>query len=1159
MAKLKRKLIRTACAALGAVLMLSPCTGFTQAADEPVGNSLNGFVRNGGNWTQAAQGITGDGGGDCFYIAKETVEDFIFESKITINSGIAASLVFRSNANGSAAYVANIDTNSNNARIFRFNEGHGATTLGTYYLPDRTKREYIVRVEVVGNLLRYFLDGSLIIECEDDAYTSGQMGFLNYSANVLYSETKYFILDENTGGNGMTALDASGVAFSPDFSSECAKYSATLPYTTESFRLTATPRPRAQLSISVYDAQKQSVIAKTDFTRTMEIPLSEGQNYIIIEPIIRGTKGATTVINVKREQDPANYRNEKYRPQFHITPEVGWLNDPNGMVYFDGEYHAFYQLDASTKFPANDKWWGHAVSTDLVNWTDLPVALSPDKYGSIWSGSAVVDHNNDSGLFDDTESKSGLIAFYTSYVPGAQRQCIAYSKDKGRTWIKYLDGDYVIDQADDPLNDEAFRDPKVFWHEESGKWMMVVAGGPLRFYSSENLLDWKPEGMQNEIHTECPDFFKLSVDGGATEKWVLSGGGVWYMIGDFEYIGGVWKFVPDTGEHINFNHAPDVYAGQSFSDIEGRRIMVWWMVNIGYPFQTGEVTDPWNGALTLPYEFTLKTIDGKIRLIQNPVPEMDILRHIETNLDGTTISEGDINPLISVKSGLLEVDALIDIGSASEVGFRVRVGNNQHTTVKYNRATSMLTLDRSKSGATPTDNFLSAYMTRVPLQNGKLKLKFYVDESSLELFSQNGEQAFTALIFPDKDSVGMEFYAKGGTAMAEKLSVYTLKSMYREPVTQPKPPTDIKIISRTDTITEGETLDLWAISLPLESENIPVTWSVSDEKIIKIDKTLNGAAVIHALDDGMATITARTASGLTAKTNITVTRTDFRTNLYGFSAIGGSWEKTADGLRGIGMGNSPIVSQSKASDFTYEATIKYEGGYIGTALIFRASDNLSVYYSADINEAARSARILKFHRNPDTGGSSDMTLGTPFTFEQTANRTYKLKVVAKGNRLQFYVNDVLAVDTTDNESMSGLFGLNVCDATAVWQDVYYSVDDPQAQEVIDKIAALGDITSPSQADAVKEARGAYNALSESQKTLVDNLPVLIAAEESIEKLTVRGDLTGDGTVNLADIVMLRNWIMVGDPSAERMAKADLDNNGSINLADIVALRNIIMA
>ena len=1155
MSKIKKIVCVLLCTSLLMALAVPlSSTAFT----EPSGIKLTGFTKNGGTWREDASGITGEGGGDCFYIASETATDFIFESKIKIISGIAASLVFRSNANGTQSYVANIDTNSNNTRIFRFNAGGGATTLGTYYLPDHDKREYTIRVEAVGTLIRYFLDGALIIECEDDAYTSGKMGFLNYSSTVLYSDTKYFNLTDSTKGGGIATLDTSGVALTPEFSDTCIKYAASVPYTTEKIRLNPTEKSATNLVLSVFDAKKQTVIERTDFLGATDIPLSEGQNTIIIESITRGSKGATTVINVKREQDPANYRNEQYRPQYHITPEVGWLNDPNGMVYYEGEYHAFYQLDASTKFPANDKWWGHAVSTDLVNWTDLPVALAPDKYGSIWSGSAVVDHNNDSGLFDDTENKTGLVAFYTSFVPGAQRQCIAYSKDKGRTWIKYKGGDYVIDQADDPLQQEAFRDPKVFWHEESGKWMMIVAGGPVRFYSSENLLDWQPEGMQNEIHTECPDFFKLSVDGGSTEKWVLSGGGVWYMIGDFKNVGGVWKFVPDSDERINFNRAPDVYAGQSYSDTEGRRMMVWWMVNISYPFQTGEITDPWNGALTLPYEFALKTIGGKIRLTQNPVPEMDLLRNVETKLDGTTISEGDVNPLINVKSGLLEVDAIIDVGTANEVGFRVRVGNNQHTTVKYTKSSGLLTLDRSKSGASPVGGFLSAYTAKVPLKDGKLKLKFYVDESSLELFSQDGEQAFTALIFPDKDSVGMEFYALGGTATAEKLSVYTLKSMYREPVSDPKPPQSIKIISRTDSISTGDTLDLWAISLPLEAANVPVTWSISDSNVAKIEKTMSGAAVIRAIGEGSVTVTARTQDGMTATTDISVKKTNFRTNLYGFTPIGGSWDKAADGMLGAGMGNSPIISASRAGDFTYEATVKYESGNIGTALIFRSSDNLSVYYSADINESVRSARILKFHRNPETGGSSDVTLGSPFTFALSPDRTYKLKVVAKGNRLQFYVNDVLAVDTTDSESLSGLFGLNVCDASGLWQDVYYTVEDPQAQEVIDKIANLGEITSLSQEDAVKEARTAYDALDDTQKALVDNYPVLVAAEAKLATLTVTGDLDGDGAVDVSDVIMLRNWIMEGNPSAERIKKADLDGDGKIDVSDVVKLRNIIM-
>ncbi len=481
-------------------------------------------------------------------------------------------------------------------------------------------------------------------------------------------------------------------------------------------------------------------------------------------------------------QNPS--RTEPYRPQYHITSDVGWLNDPNGLVYYKGEYHLFYQSYRESKFPGDVKSWAHAVSTDLTHWEELPMALEPDEYGSIWSGSAVVDEHNTSGLFDDVPDKSGIVAFYTSTDLNnhlAQRQAMAYSKDNGRTWIKYNGGAPIIGREDDPLHDEAFRDPKVFWHEEGNQWLMIVAGGPVRFYSSQDLIHWKPEGMQPEITTECPDLYRLPADGDENKpKWVLSGGGVWYMTGDLKLADGVWKFFPDTGERLSYNRAPDVYAGVTFSGIPGgRRVMVHWMVNISYPFQTGEITDPWNGALSLPYELTLQTVEGKLQLMQNPVKELSSLRVKEHAFQKVTVSPDSENLLKDLALDKGEITAVIDPGSAEEFGFRLRVGKEQYTAVLYSTASNTLTLDRAKSGASPIDGFLDAYSYKIlPDGQGKVKLHMFLDWSSLELFAQDGREAFTALIYPDTTSTGLEFYAKGGEAVIDSLEIYELASLW---------------------------------------------------------------------------------------------------------------------------------------------------------------------------------------------------------------------------------------------------------------------------------------------------------------------------------------------------------------------------------------------
>ncbi|MEI7672514.1 MAG: glycoside hydrolase family 32 protein, partial [Deltaproteobacteria bacterium] len=251
---------------------------------------------------------------------------------------------------------------------------------------------------------------------------------------------------------------------------------------------------------------------------------------------------------------------EKFRPYLHFTPPHGWMNDPNGLVYFNGEWHLFYQYFEPTQ--VDGMQWGHAVSKNLLNWEHLPPAIQPDCLGQIWSGSAVVDHNNSSGLFD---GRPGIVCLFTYWNPadGWQSQGLAYSQD-GREFKKFP-GNPVIPQLRDipgQPDDKDFRDPKVFWHEASNRWIMVVAGGKVRIFSSADLIRWRIESISEDIQTECPDLFELPVDGNPDRaRWILSGGGKWYMIGDFDGR----KFIPGT-ERLPMTYGPDCYATQTWSD-----------------------------------------------------------------------------------------------------------------------------------------------------------------------------------------------------------------------------------------------------------------------------------------------------------------------------------------------------------------------------------------------------------------------------------------------------------------------------------------------------------------------------------------------------------------------------------------------------------------
>lgn len=487
-----------------------------------------------------------------------------------------------------------------------------------------------------------------------------------------------------------------------------------------------------------------------------------------------------------------NYYTEKYRPQFHFTPEKNWMNDPNGMVYYAGEYHLFYQFH-----PGGLKWgpmhWGHAVSEDMIHWEHLPIAFEPDELGMIFSGSAVVDWNDSSGLFN---GEVGLVAIFTHSNEGVQTQSIAYSKDKGRSWEKY-NGNPVIHNPG--LKD--FRDPKVFWHDETNKWIMVLAAGQkVVFYTSPNLINWKyvsDFGLNDGAHGgvwECPDLFKLPVDGDEDNmKWVLQvdigdgaiagGSGAQYFIGDFD--GENFKNDRAAEDTLWLDFGKDYYAAQSFSDIpkeDGRRIWLAWMSNWKYANEVP--TTPWRSAMSVPREVQLKTgKDDKIKLLQNPIDEIKSIRK------GKKMFENEIvlpqtNLLSDLKADVFEV--LVDFESinAAEVGFKFRKSNTpgmvEETIVGFDVEKKVLFINRDQSGEIDfSEHFKGKHFTPITDYDGKLKLRILVDVSSIEVFINDGENVITDLIFPNTDSKDLELYVREGEAKVASLEFYELNTTWR--------------------------------------------------------------------------------------------------------------------------------------------------------------------------------------------------------------------------------------------------------------------------------------------------------------------------------------------------------------------------------------------
>ncbi|MFD0670844.1 PfkB family carbohydrate kinase [Cohnella sp. GCM10027633] len=500
---------------------------------------------------------------------------------------------------------------------------------------------------------------------------------------------------------------------------------------------------------------------------------------------------------------------DKYRPQFHFSPSSGWLNDPNGLVYFEGEYHLFYQ-----HYPDKNVWgpmhWGHAVSKDLAHWEHLPIAMAPDRNGMIFSGSAVVDWNDTSGFFD---GGTGLVAVFThadtypqtvhtgdnGYVIDGervterprQRQSVAYSKDRGRTWSMY-EGNPVL--SDVEITD--FRDPKVFWHDAAQHWVMVlVAGDHVRFYVSTNLKDWtfsgkfgSGEGSHAGVW-ECPDLFMLPVDGNAENaKWVLlvsigdspefpEGSRTQYFIGQFD--GGTFTSDLDPGEILWMDYGRDNYAAVTWSDVpehDGRRLLIGWMSNWKYANQTPTVD--WRSAMTIPRTISLTSTAEGIRLVSKPFDELSELRGEPISLPSPTSVAGE-QALSDISGNCYEIEAEFTWDDATEFGLKVCRSDREETVIGFETTPGFLYIDRTRSGESGFhEAFPCKHGAAVQTAGNRIKLRVIVDRSSVEVFAENGLLVLTDLIFPDPSSIGVALYSKGGDVKVDNLVCYPLKSIF---------------------------------------------------------------------------------------------------------------------------------------------------------------------------------------------------------------------------------------------------------------------------------------------------------------------------------------------------------------------------------------------
>ena len=481
---------------------------------------------------------------------------------------------------------------------------------------------------------------------------------------------------------------------------------------------------------------------KPDFWVFLDISTFNGKTAVLeADDLPEDSKAFSLIHQDDIIKGTENLYKEKYRPQFHFSSRRGWNNDPNGLVYYKGEYHLFYQHN-----PYGWKWgnmhWAHAVSADLVHWKELPIAIYPYQFGDwVFSGSATIDWQNTAGF--KTGEEDVLIAAYTSTGRG---ESIAYSNDRGRTFTDY-EGNPVVKHSG--------RDPKIIWYEPGKHWVMAIYDQLedkryIAFHTSNNLKDWEFQS-RIEGYYECPEIFQLSVDGDPNnKKWVVYAADGAYAIGSFDGK----QFITESGKH-RFNYGNCFYASQTYSDIpaeDGRRIQIAWG-RIGHPDM------PFNQMMNFPVELTLRTTESGIRMFAEPVAELESLHSQSHVCENETIKEGE-NLLEDITGELFHIRAEFDVGEAAAFGFKIR-----GVTIEYDTKEKKLSCGDKQADLKP--------------RNGKIRLQVLVDRISIEIFANDGEIYMPmGAILPD-DAGTLATFSRGGNTQVSELAVHELKSAWQ--------------------------------------------------------------------------------------------------------------------------------------------------------------------------------------------------------------------------------------------------------------------------------------------------------------------------------------------------------------------------------------------
>ena len=779
----------------------------------------NNISMSGGNWQEVDNGYEAKNKAfpDQFLLTDTYVDgtkSFIFECRVKF-SGNAVGIVFGAkdkNKPSDSWYCLNLERPSAVSRAF-FVRGGLTWNITTGVSQDLLSRSSnLLRVVFVANdSISFYTDEVHVGTYPAKDFVGGYLGVMTCYADCTFTDMRY----EEFDADKIISMEFLNAEFDQKYNPDTIEYLSYVDYSVKNLEFKLEYPSSIEISVTGEDGKAVPVVSG----EKVSIPLQIGYNKITISKIYSITdeiKSSSVIyLNVHRSQKDSLLYNESYRPQLHYSSKTEWINDPNGMMYNSatGEYHLFYQTRPRTSAIEHNQCWYHAVSKDLIHWEQIEPAIEPDYLGYCWSGSGGIDFNNTSGFFDeDSDPASRMVIIYSSVYGdtyyGVEKISLAYSKDNGKTWIKY-EGNPIIKNGSNHQQKytDGFRDPKLIWYEDSsyekgGVWIMLVGGGQGRLFVSENLVDWTYQSSlvgvdKKPLHGECPDFFKIPVENEpGVEKWVYVSGQLDLnvspnifqtsaVVGRLEKNQrGRFQFVAEQDLKQVFYGGTTMYATQSFhTTADGRRIQIsWlreWLEYTGIDVKDQDVKD-WNGLMSWPMELKLYNVDGKYVFKSYPIEEMTQLRSktVFSQKDITVTSKSK-NILSEIQGKYSEIVVKANISKADSITFKLREGDSGSVNViisEYNASagTVKVTADGSVSGKHRGNS--ASVITSA--ENGELTLRMVVDNNCIDVYCNEGEDSVYALAYPDPDNTKLALSVSSGEIQIESINVYELDSIW---------------------------------------------------------------------------------------------------------------------------------------------------------------------------------------------------------------------------------------------------------------------------------------------------------------------------------------------------------------------------------------------